>query len=46
MTPTERIVALEADVARLQWEVAKLLALCQKLSAPTTQQRSTDETKS
>lgn len=44
MTPTERIVALEADVARLQWEVAKLVAMCQKLS--TQQQRSTDETES
>lgn len=25
-TTTQRIIALEADVARLQWQVAKLLA--------------------
>ncbi len=30
MSPAERITALEADVAKLQWQVAQLTALLSK----------------
>ena len=37
MTPTERIVSLEADVARLQWEVARLNETVRKVIAAADQ---------